>query len=62
MKGEYGVIRLVNQTSGKVEIQLDTEEWVETTCNPADVQDLKADDIVYVWKKNDKIYFQVEGV
>lgn len=62
MKAEYGVIRFVNYTLGKVEIQLDTGEWVETTCNPADVQDLKADDIVYAWKKNNKIYFQLEEV
>lgn len=62
MKAEYGVIRFVDYTSGKVEIQLDTEEWIETICNPADVQDLKADDIVYVWKKNNKIYFETEEV
>lgn len=62
MKGQYGVTRFVNHTSGEIEIQLDTGEWVETTCNPADLQDLKADDIVYVWKNNNKIYFQIEEV
>lgn len=62
MKAKYGVIRLVEYTSGKVEIQLDSGEWVETTCNSADIQDVKADDIVYVWKRNEKVYFQIEEV
>lgn len=62
MKAKYGVISLVEYTSGKVEIQLDSGEWVETTCNPADIQDVKADDIVYVWKRNEKVYFQIEEV
>lgn len=59
---KYGVVRTVDYSGGKVEIQLDDEEWVEIVCNPAEVQDVKADDIVYVWKKNKKIYFQIEEI
>lgn len=59
---KYGVVRTVNYSSGEVEIQLDNGEWIEIVCNPAEVQDVKADDIVCAWKKNNKIHFQIEEV
>lgn len=58
---KYGVVRTVNYSSGEVEIQLDNGEWIEIVCNPAEVQDVKADDIVSVQRYNGKTCFTMEG-
>lgn len=48
MKTEHGVIRGIDYQTGEIEIQLDSGLWIETTLNPADVQDIMSDDVVSV--------------
>lgn len=53
IKTEYGVIRNVNYETGELEIQLDSGLWVEANLNPAEVQDMKSDDVVSVTLNSD---------